>query len=683
MRKTSQVTEIDCGEFVEEVMNRWSKVSAIGARVDQLKSQENTKEKSECGIVWKELSAGRSVSQMTPEARIELDYLQKKAEINCGYGMNPVEYLLLKDGFIFKEKPDFHTSAPEILKNVEMTASTKKLVYREIESTADQPRFNQSKSKGHHDENSNTKFSDQKPVQKKLNFTDQGIKPERVESKSITESYSSNPLTGPLVTFGKYYEAPSINSSDNMISFSNQIQNFKASNASGEQSERETARFESSDKNETPKSYLKQPREKISSISRIEVTKSAFEILQMPRDLRAPIHIQPIAERIDEIVLSSTKSKAIENVAVAPESMEKQFIPESTDSQLVVNYILDNTLDSNQFNTCITPESSRATLDIFFTPAEDSASLAARMQDCYQNENDKQLSSSESRISRQVMFNSMQNSQAVARDNRDNQSLEEFFRKNVGDKSNLTDSPSKPIENTLYTYNTIQKLFCSPSEALITSPSKSNYKPSAENSMQHLFRQSNRCKSPVVAKGSIEEFSVGTPSKEVEISQMLSNSIKESRVLSPSQIIELDSYNYIPQPTPLMFSSLDNSNATQIMKRPESAASLNYEEVYMSHHIEQSSGVTEYVAESYANRLLNHELSYSQISQICSIPGSYSKMSPLAIELRPSGIKCCSSGIKASENEISAGNIEIHMFDSNQGIDSSAKYHVELNTPSK
>ena len=249
----------------------------------------------------------------------------------------------------------------------------------------------------------------------------------------------------------------------------------------------------------------------------------------------------------------------------------------------------------------------------------------------------------------------------------------------IPEKSEITEGNSSG-----YSANTLMFLFASRDKSLpdpdFNSPTKQEYR---------IVKDGNQAPSVAHSGQSAPKETLESPCQRFEVSINLQPDCKESRLLSPSQVIEVEAYEEVVAGQRMGFSSLTNFDDTQSMQRAASALTMNFDGAYVEKNVSQSN-ITQKMVDDYIGQMMNQigVLSPTSIqcgSQLSSIRASNSPALP-PIDLRPSLVKCESPSIIASDNQIIEGGIEIHMFDS-QGSQArssgTARYSKQLNTPSK
>lgn len=87
--------------IVEEMLHKNQIFSTIGKRINEVKENHTDKREEKIQGIWKDFQKGKQACDLTGESKTNFDLIKAEAEINCGLGLNIVDYMLVKNnGFM-------------------------------------------------------------------------------------------------------------------------------------------------------------------------------------------------------------------------------------------------------------------------------------------------------------------------------------------------------------------------------------------------------------------------------------------------------------------------------------------------------------------------------------------------------------------------------------------------------
>lgn len=610
----------DSDLLANQVIDRHGLFKAFDRRIEIIRQKQSSKTVEDSSIIWKHLAENKVYDELDYDTRVKTDYLKLKAQASCGLGMNPVEYLLLKDDSLFNARSVFtkQTPTPATRKQACDYEKDDALELHRGETTKD----TQSRKVYQVAE---FKIDPDEEIHKKLDFTESC---ELQRKASLQRLQKVNPkIREEIFSFGDptklQLAALALGSEEKTFHFQNYPVNLKTtSNSVQMSSDTETANFENPkpDPPSDKKSYLRGGRPaEVSPVDAITTD-----------GVQSPTRLNQVSSPQRLFAPSSSKLRELKIIEVTSSNQQDKI--QSIKCIRIEDDLLNQSLNSGDFIELKSSQESATTMNLFFkTPI-------------------RERPNSESRSS-----------------------CDESHRQEAA--RGVSDS----VQSSSCSVNTLMFLFASREDCRLN--------PSAEKlnkiELAHTLRDS--CSQP--GQNESVSLEIGGIEQEMYQSVDLKNPCKESRVLSPSQVIEFEAYDKVFRNQNFGFSSM---NDTQSFPRASSALTLNYDQVYIEKGL-ANSNLTQEMVDDYIGQIISNMGNISHISH----KEGLSLMSPLksddyvdqkSIELRPSLVRCGSPAIIASQNEIVEGGIEIHMFDSNpsnQRSSGTERYYKQLDTPSK
>ncbi len=129
-------------EYSRQAMERHRILSTIQDGIDRVYEHQGHPREATIEKLWKDFGEGRYANAIDYKNKIEYDMLKNKASLDCGLGLNAVDYLLIKEGglmepmevkkynpssanyFYLESRELFHTAKPAQFKNEPPTQDT-------------------------------------------------------------------------------------------------------------------------------------------------------------------------------------------------------------------------------------------------------------------------------------------------------------------------------------------------------------------------------------------------------------------------------------------------------------------------------------------------------------------------------------------------------------------------------